>query len=145
MSGDTFEESLVKQGLSQDVAHVAAVLMRSHSSARTRDEAIAEFCAHSKESIKWEAARLKWRQFSAEKIEDAQDVSAIRVAYVHTPRGSPEEKRALLKWISLATTSEEILEVYWETGDLTPEQDLARDKLIAYFDDLIDEYKTAHA
>lgn len=145
MTEKTFEENLIAQGLSSDVIRVAVVMTRAHSSAVSLDEAIREFCAHSKESLKWEASRLKWREFSAVKVEGASDVSAMRTAYSYTPRGSPEEKVALLKWIAIAETPEEILEVYWETKDMSEEQDRARDKLIAYFEDLIDAFKTAHA
>lgn len=176
MRRDTFEESLIKQGLSADVIRVAMVMTSAHSNATSRDEAISEFCKYSAESMKQEAAHLKWRKFSAEKIKDAKDVSAISSAYRNAPRGSPEEKQAILKWVSLsntskeiseayretdqgspeermalrkwisiATTPEEILEVYWETEDLSEEQGLARDKLIAYFENLVDEYKTASA
>ena len=145
MSGDTFEESLLKQGLSLDVVRVAVSMTRMLSSATSLDEAIREFCVHSKESMRYEATRLKWRSFSAEKIEEANDVGAIRSAYFNTPRGSPEEVCALRKWIAIAKTPEEILEVYWETKDLSEEQDLARDKLVVYFEDLIDTFKTAHA
>lgn len=145
MTKDTFEESLLKQGLSQEAINVAMCITSALSSARTRSEAIQEFCAHSPESMKWEAARLKWREFSAKSIEDSDNVSSVRSAYMHTPRGSPEERSALRKWIILANTPEEILEVYWESVDMSEEQDLARNKLIAYFENLIEEYKTANA
>ena len=145
MDGDTFEESLRTQGLSPEAIHVALVLTSALSSANSQDEAIREFCMHSRESMRREAARLKWREFSALQIDYANNVSAIRSAYFHTPRGSPEETRALQKWIGMTKTPEEILEVYWETRDISEEQNLARDKLIVYFENLIDIYRTAHA
>lgn len=145
MDHEHYEERLKKKGLSPDAIRVAMVLTETFSDAGSRDAAIIEFCQHAPESERWEAARLRWRRFSAEEITNAHDVYMARSAYFHTPRGSPEEALALKRWIALAATPEEILEVYWETPDQSNEQNSARDKLIAYFEDLIKTLDTDDA